>query len=53
MDQRFVMSPLLFSITIDVIKENSRKNSIPIILYANGKALSSDIMSNLSEKSFI
>ena len=50
--QGSVMSPLLFSIVIDVITKSARKNSMHEILYADDLVLLSDTMSGLREKFF-
>ena len=52
MNQGSVMSPLLFSIVIDVITENARENSMHEFLYADDLVLLSDTMSDLRENFF-
>ena len=48
--QRFVLSPLLLAIVVDVITENTRKGVVNELLYADDHALMSKTMENLKER---
>ena len=48
--QRFVLSPLLFAIVVDVITENARRGVVNESLYADDLVLMSETMEDLKEK---
>ena len=48
--QRFVLSPLLFVIVVDVITENVRRGAVNELLYADDLAIMSEDMEDLKER---
>ena len=48
--QRFVLSPLLFAIVVDVITENARRGVVNELLYADDLVIMSKDMKDLKER---
>ena len=48
--QRFVLSPLLFAIVVDIITENARRGVVNELLYADGLVIMSEDMEDLQER---
>ena len=48
--QRFVLSPLLFAIVVDIITENARRGVVNELLYADGLVIMSEDMEDLKER---